>query len=729
MAGAIKAIIATQFDPTGIKKASAEFGKLGGSIKGALGAIGLTVGISALSSALKQATQQASNDNKAQILLAQQLRNTANATDEQIAAVERSIAKTSVFAGVADDQLRPALASLVRATGDVGQAQDLLSLSLDVSAATGKDLQSVSLAIGKAVSGQTTQLFRMIPALKGSDDFMGKLRESTKGMAEAAGNADPFMRLTIIFDEIQETIGFAVLPALQEFATWMASPEGAGKTQEFVDILVEGVTGLVNFAKYVADNIAFLGPLAVGLGVATTAFTIFNAVVAANPLGLAATGITLLLTGLVALGVEADKARVKYEKLNGARVRFGGGILDKEKAAIKAITPMSYGSKVALPLTYGKKVIPQSTVTVVPTPKSGAGSGKKSAADLLKEEADKLKEKAKEALKSFQDGLRELTSGFESLTKPSSELGQFQQTVVDTFDSINKKIAEGVANKTFSTKGLDKLRNFLKAQQNLLEENARQRDAIIEKRSLAKALFDEVNSSLLSTGSLASLLETQTKQVTTSVTKIIDGFTVTTRQTVDEVIGGKGVVSKLKEVVTKTKAFAVQLTNLKALGLTPDLFKQIVEAGPEVGGQLAKEILDGGSDSVKALNETFSELQTVTKGVAEQTAVVMFNAGVEIAGGLVEGLLKEEQRLVDAAKQLADAFNAAYLANIAELKVPDAPTVAPKVTAKTTVIAPKVTIKATPNTKADAQKTVSSLSKFYASNPIKNTSPFTYFHA
>jgi hypothetical protein len=209
----------------------------------------------------------------------------------------------------------------------------------------------------------------------------------------------------------------------------------------------------------------------------------------------------------------------------------------------------------------------------------------------------------------------------------------------------------------------------------------------------------------------------------------VDGFTVTTRQTVEEVIGGKGVVSKLKEVVAKTKAFAVQLTSLKALGLSPDLFKQIVEAGPEVGGQLAKEILDGGSDSVKALNTTFKELQDVTASVAEQTAVVMFNAGTEVAGGLVNGLLAQEAALVAAAKTLADAFNAAYQANIMALEVPQAPTVAPKITAKTTVIAPKVTIKATPNTKADAQKTVSSLSKFYASNPIKNTSPFTYFHA
>jgi hypothetical protein len=241
MAGSILIPLKAVFDDKGVKDASRQFSKLGNTLKGTLGAVGLGLSVGLLTTKLREATKAASNDNKAQILLAQQLRNTTNATDAQIAAVEQSIAKTAVFAGVADDQLRPALASLVRATGDVGKAQDLLSLSLDVSAATGKDLQSVSLAIGKAVAGQTSQLFRMIPALKGSDDFMGKLRDSTKGMAEAAGNADPFMRLTIIFDEIQETIGFAVLPMLKDFSNWMASPEGAGKTKEFVDVIVDAV--------------------------------------------------------------------------------------------------------------------------------------------------------------------------------------------------------------------------------------------------------------------------------------------------------------------------------------------------------------------------------------------------------------------------------------------------------------------------------------------------------
>lgn len=724
MAGSILIPLKAVFDDKGVKDATRQFGKLGNTLRSTLGAVGIGIGIAAITSGLKEASKAAVEDAKSQGLLAKQLQNTVGATDSAIAANEAFISSLELTTSIADDQLRPAMATLVRATGDVGRAQGLLALATDIAAGTGRDLGAVAIAVARAANGQTTALKRLGITVKEGEDPIQALTAAFKGNAEAAANLDPFQRLNVIFGRIQEQIGVALLPSLQEFANWFASPDGSAQVQKFVDLLVGAVTGLANFAKYVADNIAYLGPLAVGLGVATTAFTIFNAVVAANPFVLAATGIALLITGLAGLGIEADKARVKYEQLNGAKVRFGGGILDKQArdaAAKRGTTPFipsNYGIGAA-GAVIGKSDKSKSAVKIDPIfqpPKGGAASVKKTSAQIAAEKAAEALKKAKAALKDFQNGLKELSSGFEPLTQASSDLGQFQQTVVDTFTSINKKIAEGVANKTIGTKGLDNLRNFLKAQQNLLEENARQRDAIIQKRSLAKALFDEVSSALLGTGNLAGLLETQTRQVTKSVTKIVDGFTVTTRQTVDEVIGGKGVVSKLKEVVAKTKAFAQQLTSLKAAGLAPDLFKQIVDAGPDVGGQLATEILAGGADSVTALNDTFKELQTVTEGVAEQTAVVMFNAGVEVAGGLVNGLLAQEAALVAAAKTLADAFNAAYQAQIMQLTIPEAPKVTPKVIQTVKVVSPKVTVKATQNTKADAQKTVSALNKFYATN-------------
>jgi hypothetical protein len=594
--------------------------------------------------------------------------------------------------------------------------------------------------------------------------------------ADTFGNATK--TITKDLANLQIEIGQAVLPAIESLlpavrelipvlGAQLKAAIDSVDWKAFFKVLIDGLTFLITYgpqlagiatAMFVLSKAVMAADIAMKLmavssalmtaklGAATTGVGIFNAVLNANPILRVISLLGLLAVALAGVGIASQEAGTRIptavtsramkagqEAADAAAKRFKAGTKE-QGIAVAAARKQAY-DQVLKNYQYGldqqlaaSLAVPKVAEIKVPGPGlTGTGSsGKKSESEL---KAEAQREKAKQALADLKESLKELSSGFEPLTSTTTDLGEFQRTVINTFDSINKKIAEGIAQGTIAEKGLDSLRKFLKAEQTLLEENAKQRDAVIKKRSLAKSIIDDVRSNLMGAGGLASLMEKETKSITTSVTRIVDGFSVTTKQTVDEVVGAKGVIGRLKDVVAKTKAFAGQLTDLKRLGLEPNLFKQIVDAGPEVGGELAKEILVGGEDSVKALNTTFKELQTVTASVAEQTATVMFEAGAEIGSALVDGLLAEEERLVNAAKQLADAFNAAYQQNIMKLEVPTAPTVTPKVTAKTTVIAPKVTIKATPNTKADAQKTVSSLSKFYASNPIKNASPFTYYHA
>lgn len=662
--------VASKFDDKGIKQAKKAFSGLSNSLKASVGALGVGFGIAAITRQLMEASKAAIEDSKSQALLANQLRNTVGATDAAIAGSEDFIRSLQLQTSIADDNLRPALSRLVLATGSVEQAQKLLALSTDIAAGTGKDLGTVSAAVGKAAAGQTTALYRLIPSLRGSSDWAAEAATQFDGMAVAAANQDPYQRLNVIFGEIQEQIGMALLPELNNLADYFASPAGQKELQGYASLVKQLAEVFIFVGTTVAEFLA-------GFKVVGAAFgKLFS--------GDFAGFITLMNSrGMVDALAKLDGISTTASKAASSTIGVSG---------------ISSGSSVS---------------------KSKATSTKKTAKQLAAEKAAADLKKAKEELKIFQDEIKALSAGFEPLTQATSTLGQFQQGVVDTFTEINKKLAEGIANKTIGKKGLDSLKAFLKAQQALLEENARQRDAIIEKRSLAKALFDDVKSALTGTGSLASLLDTQTKSITTSVTKIVNGFTVTTKQTVEEVIGAKGVLGRLKDVVAKTKLFAGQLSDLKKAGLSPDLFKQIVDAGPDVGGQLATEILSGGADSVKALNDTFAELEAVSATVAEQTAVVMYNNGVEVAGGLVNGLLSQEQALVDAAKTLADAFNAAYQAQLMQLSIPEAPipqTVTPKVSSKTTIVAPKVTVKASPATKSDAQKVVAAVNKFYSTN-------------
>ena len=183
----------------------------------AAGAYAIKIGVEGVKAAIE--------DEKAQTQLALALENATGATKQQIAATEQSILQMSLASGVADDSLRPALGRLVRSTGDITKAQDLLSTALDISTATGKPLEAVANALGKAYDGNTTSLGKLGIGLSAAElktmnftQVQGKLTELFGGAA--ARNADTYAgriaRMQVAFDEAKETIGFALLPILEK---------------------------------------------------------------------------------------------------------------------------------------------------------------------------------------------------------------------------------------------------------------------------------------------------------------------------------------------------------------------------------------------------------------------------------------------------------------------------------------------------------------------------------
>ncbi len=139
-------------------------------------------------------------------------------------ATEDSIDKMARATGVADDQLRPALSRLALSTGNVSKAQELLSLALDISTQTGKPLEGVANALGKAYDGNTAALGKLGVGLSSAElkamsftQVQTKLSELFGGAA--AKNAETFQgrldRLKVAFDESVETIGYKLLPIIQ----------------------------------------------------------------------------------------------------------------------------------------------------------------------------------------------------------------------------------------------------------------------------------------------------------------------------------------------------------------------------------------------------------------------------------------------------------------------------------------------------------------------------------
>jgi predicted nucleic acid-binding Zn-ribbon protein len=190
-------------------------------INAALATIGVGISFRAITNSISSLTKAAVEDVQAQTLLAQQLRNTVGASDAVVASVEEQISQVQTATGVVDDELRPAYAKLVRSTKDTARAFRLLNLATDISAQTGKSLDSVSTALSRALNGNTASLVKLIPSIKNSTDFVADLEKQFKGAAAAANNLDPYNRLKIAFDEVKETIGAAFLPALGSIATFI----------------------------------------------------------------------------------------------------------------------------------------------------------------------------------------------------------------------------------------------------------------------------------------------------------------------------------------------------------------------------------------------------------------------------------------------------------------------------------------------------------------------------
>jgi len=143
------------------KSASGALGKVGTIAAGAFTGTAMLQGAEQLVGFLGDSTKAAIEDEASQRTLAKTLENTAHATHGQVDAVEKYISRTQAATGVTDDELRPAFANLVRGTHDVNKAQGLMQTALDVSAGSGKDLGTVTMAMSKALNGNVGALARL----------------------------------------------------------------------------------------------------------------------------------------------------------------------------------------------------------------------------------------------------------------------------------------------------------------------------------------------------------------------------------------------------------------------------------------------------------------------------------------------------------------------------------------------------------------------------------------
>ena len=289
--------IVTQFNPKGLKEAEKGFKDLEGAQAKAKYALGkankyAAVALCGLVAGLGDAVKGAMEDEQAQKLLARQLQKTTGATDAQIATNESWISTQGKLLGVTDDELRPALAGLVRATMSVSEAQKAATLAMDVAAAKGISLETVTKAMEKAYGGNMTALAKLSPELRqmikdgaSMEEVMAEMAVTFGGAATDSANtaAGSMKRLGVALGEAKEGVGAALLP-----------------------ILEKALPVLQKFATWAQDNPTLITAVAAAFGVLAASVVLVNAAMALNP-------VVLITAGIVALGVALVVAYKKFD--------------------------------------------------------------------------------------------------------------------------------------------------------------------------------------------------------------------------------------------------------------------------------------------------------------------------------------------------------------------------------------------------------------------------------
>jgi hypothetical protein len=301
--------IISTFDGGGVSKAISEFRNLEGAGKKAQfaikkAAVPAAAALAGLAVVLGDAVSGAIEDAAAQDLLANSLKKTTGANDAQIASVEDWITAQGQLLGISDDKLRPTLNRLARATGSVTTAQELATQAMDIAAATGKPLETVVGALEKAYGGNLAALGKLAPEYRqmikdGStfEDVMFALAQTTGGAAADAAEttAGKFARLKLGFDETKESIGAALLPAVEKVLPY-----------------------LQKFATWAQDNPQTFMIIAGALAAIAASIVAINIAMALNPIGLIVIGVIALIAGLA----------IAYKKFEGFReivdAVFGG---------------------------------------------------------------------------------------------------------------------------------------------------------------------------------------------------------------------------------------------------------------------------------------------------------------------------------------------------------------------------------------------------------------------
>lgn len=593
--GALVANIVTTFDPKGINNAkksllgltdtslsSAKKQKIAmGMIGGAFAAAGVAAGAFAVKIG-RDGVRAALEDQKSLAALNKTLTNLGYGSTTE--AVDKFIKSLQFSTGVSDDELRPALSRLVVATGDLTQAQKLLTLSQDISAGTGKDLESVTSALAKAALGQTTALGRLGVGIDKTTLASGDLNQITDALGkkfegQAAAAADTFAgKLAILnqgVNEAQESIGYALLNSVENVSDAMGY--GAGGLAEQVALAGESVSQIIiGISDLTVRFLTFIGVTEDASdateGLETAQVGLFDKLLAGIPI------LGTYLLALKGIGAEALKRDPS----------LGFTLEDQRKLAEQAAATAEAARQQAK---------------------------EEQAAAKAKAEAEKA---AAEALRKQKQAAEDLLRQQERLTKSSAEFAKFVAGTSPTTLQGSLDAASGA---------LDDMRNSFSGVKSISEESVDKFD------ELTNVIRDRFSNALSEAQSRLDDAKQAFNDFKNSISTTITG-TIDFASAVEET----DFLTGLEAQATKALKFSDRVKTLLSLGLSEKGIQQVLNAGADAGIAIADSIIAGGTSVVLKVNQLLTSVSTVADEVGLQGANMFYSAGVSQGQALVDGI-------------------------------------------------------------------------------------------
>lgn len=177
-------------------------------------------------------------------------------------------------------------------------------------------------------------------------------------------------------------------------------------------------------------------------------------------------------------------------------------------------------------------------------------------------------------------------------------------------------------------------------------------------RAKVVAMLEDANQKLAAAISLRDQYQTTVSDALKSFASLTSAQAQTING-IEQALTASDITTNLQDKLTKIQTFQHDLQLLLAQGLSNDAYKQIVDAGVEAGTTYAQALLNGGTGAIQQTNGLVDQINAISDSLGTETSNRLYQAGVDAAQGLVDGLTSLSAELDSAATKLGNTIAAA----------------------------------------------------------------------